>query len=97
MPLKNEGVLRPMPSVEYRGTRAEVRTLAAYFGVQGRTIEHWMKNGTLPFLKIRRNVYFQRSDILATLNALRSKALAPTQEKLSHHAAVIDFCGTQVC
>ena len=47
--------------------------MAAYFGVQGRTIEHWMKNGTLPFIKMGRNVRFRGSDILATLDALRQR------------------------
>jgi excisionase family DNA binding protein len=45
--------------------------MATYFDVEIRTIEQWMKNGILPFIKIGRTVRFRGADIVATLDALR--------------------------
>ena len=43
--------------------------MAAYFDVEIRTLESWMEEGILPFIKIGRNVRFHGADIIATLNA----------------------------
>lgn len=45
--------------------------MAAYFDVEIRTLESWMKEGILPFIKIGRNVRFRGADILAMLDARR--------------------------
>lgn len=45
--------------------------MAAYFAVEIRTIETWMKEGVLPFIKIGRTVRFRGGDIAAALDALR--------------------------
>lgn len=45
--------------------------MAAYFDVEIRTLESWMKKGILRLTKIGRNVRFQGADIIATLNAQR--------------------------
>lgn len=72
------GSVAPMPaSVEAVPFEHRLFTkpqMADYFAVEVRTVESWMREGILPYIKIGRNVRFQGADIIATLNDLRHAA-----------------------
>jgi excisionase family DNA binding protein len=47
------------------------RELAPQLGISRRTLDVWMAQGRIPFLKIGRSVRFRLSDVLEKLNAFR--------------------------
>ena len=47
------------------------RELAPQLGISKRTLDVWMAQGRVPFLKIGRSVRFRLSDVLEKLNAFR--------------------------
>jgi len=47
------------------------RELAQQLGISKRTLDVWMAQGRVPFLKIGRSVRFRLSDVLEKLNAFR--------------------------
>jgi excisionase family DNA binding protein len=47
------------------------RELAPQLGISSRTLDVWMAQGRVPFLKIGRSVRFRLSDVLEKLNAFR--------------------------
>jgi excisionase family DNA binding protein len=63
-------VTAPIPAGERYLSKLEV---AARFGMTARTIEHWMRRGVIPYLKIgkgrRATVLFKWTDIEAHLKA----------------------------
>jgi hypothetical protein len=63
-------VTNPIPAGERYLSKLEV---AARFGMTARTIEHWMRRGIIPYLKIgkgrRATVLFKWTDIEAHLKA----------------------------
>ena len=71
------GSVAPMPMslefVPFEHRLFSKPQMAAYFDVEIRTLESWMKGDVLPFLKIGRTVRFRGADIIATLEALRHR------------------------
>lgn len=61
----------PMEPVAFEHRLFNKPQLATYFDVEIRTLESWMKEGILPFIKIGRNVRFRGADIIAMLDACR--------------------------
>ena len=47
------------------------RSLAVKLGISKRTVDSWMKNRRLPFIKIGKTVRFRWSDVLEKLSAYR--------------------------
>ena len=47
------------------------RELAPKLGISKRTLDVWMQQGRVPYLKVGRSVRFRLSDVLEKLNAFR--------------------------
>ena len=47
------------------------RSLAVKLGISKRTVDSWMKNRRLPFIKIGKTVRFRWPDVLEKLSAYR--------------------------
>lgn len=63
------------PNLDARGQEQEglmtKADLAGFFQVTSRTIDSWMRRGTVPYFKIARTVRFRLTDVLKSLNARR--------------------------
>jgi len=47
------------------------RTIAPKLEIKPRTLDEWMQQGRIPYLKVGKSVRFRWSDVIAKLNAYR--------------------------
>ena len=57
--------------------------LSDHIGVTPRTVESWMRDGLLPYIKIRRSVRFDLSDVMRTLKTQHGRNMKPQEALLS--------------
>ena len=69
MSINNHDTLGPPPAAEYV-TKPEV---AKRLGKSERTIEHWVRKGILPSIKIERSILFPWVDVQNALRAFYRK------------------------